>query len=159
VSKIKCEDGFTLLEVLLMVTIFAILLGVASPLFRNTYENIQMEALAENLAALCTYAWEQAVLKQTTYRLVFPFESRRIRLEALAGENSREEGFRAPSGLAGRELFLPEGIDMITESSEVLFYPEGATTPATVFLQNKNQWKIRLSIEKNGNVLLEKLEK
>ena len=65
------RSGFTLLEILLVTVILAILLGLVTPRFRNSFDSLQFKNFVLNTAALLRYAHDRAILEKETYRLAF----------------------------------------------------------------------------------------
>jgi prepilin-type N-terminal cleavage/methylation domain-containing protein len=92
-------NGFTLIEVMLVVVIIAITAGVAIPKFKGTFKSAQMTDAARSTVRMARYARSLALLKQEPCTLSFASN----RLALTCGTNS-----------AGSEAFrkLPEDVQI-----------------------------------------------
>lgn len=64
-------QGFTLIELMITITILAILLGVAVPSFQTWFQNIQIRNAAESVTNGIQRARAEAVTRNTTVRFQF----------------------------------------------------------------------------------------
>ncbi len=127
--------GFTLVELMLVVTIISILIGLSTPLFRRTFRDIQLENTCLNLSKLMRYARERAIVERLRYRISFDEEMRAYWLEA---ELSPEPGFQRIKGRLGKANPVPEDIKIKGQEREVTFYPDGEADQTSLYLMNSN---------------------
>lgn len=59
--KITSSRGFTLVELLVSLTVLAILVGLAAPSFQNTIENNRISSINDKLATSLQYARSEAI--------------------------------------------------------------------------------------------------
>jgi type II secretion system protein H len=121
--------GFTLLELLVVLTIVGILAGLVVPSLRGT-EGRRLHTQAEQMVLLVNRARQEAVLSSRIWRLVLePAEGRyRFQRQGADGE------FAAPEGGLFDRPYRTEGVDWRALSingqtalsdGEVLLFPTG----------------------------------
>jgi len=82
--KYLIANGFTLIEVMLVVVIILIIAGVAVPKFKGTFKSTQMNDAVRSTVRITRYARSLAILQQETCTL--RFETNRLAL--ICGTNS-----------------------------------------------------------------------
>ena len=124
-------NGFTLLELIVVMLLMGIILGIAAPDLRGTFRSRQGPDQATLLLGLTKYARAQAVVEGRVYRLNLDPAAGGYWLSALDSGNFAELGRDL-----GRRRIPPEGISVAlkgpdgTPLSHVQFYPDGRTDPA-----------------------------
>ncbi len=76
------KNGFTLIEVILVVVISLILLGVALPNFAHTYKGAKLRSAARTIDRMAKYARSTAIMREKTMALVLNHETMEIYLGA-----------------------------------------------------------------------------
>jgi len=84
-NKPSREDGFTLIELVLVVVILMVVVGISTPLFRNTYRELPLRESAHNISRLMAYARERSVAEGKKHRIQFDTVNRSYRLTAVEG--------------------------------------------------------------------------
>jgi len=128
--------GFTLVELMLVVTIISILIGLSTPLFRRTFRDTRLENTCLNLSKLMRYARERAIGERLSHRISFDEEMRTYWLEA---ELSPESDFQRIKGKPGKTNLVPEDITIEGRGKEVTFYPDGSADQTALYLMNSNE--------------------
>jgi prepilin-type N-terminal cleavage/methylation domain-containing protein len=131
----RLSVGFTLVELMLVVTIIGVFIGLSTPLFRRTFKDIQLDNACLNLSKLMRYARERAIMERMRYRLSFDDEMKSYWLEA---ELPYEVGFQRIKGRLGRDNVIPKGITIEGQERNINFYPDGEADQTTFFLMNGN---------------------
>jgi len=116
--------GFTLIELILVALLVAVIIGLSSPLFRNTFSDMQLVNTARNLASAIRYAQEMAIVDGSYYKIVCNFKERRYRLVKRI-ETAEGSSYKPAGGRYGRIFALPEGALLQGKREELLFCPDG----------------------------------
>jgi len=65
----RSRGGFTLMELMVVLTILVLLAALTAPAFTRQYHEAKLRSAARDLVALMNYGRSQAVVEGTTYRL------------------------------------------------------------------------------------------
>jgi prepilin-type N-terminal cleavage/methylation domain-containing protein len=116
-------QGFTLIEVMLVVVITLIAAGIAVPKLKGTFKSTQMTDATRSTVRIARYARSLSILKQDTCTL--SFESNRLLL--VCGTNSATpEAFRKLPGDVQISSFENLAEDKISDGTRsVQFYSAG----------------------------------
>jgi len=89
----KNRDGFSLLEIILVVTIILIASAIAIPSFVRSYEGARLNTSARTIATASKYARNMAVLRQQHMAILFDTHRNEIEILTLgAGAGRSEQG-------------------------------------------------------------------
>ena len=88
IPMMKKSAGFTLIELMITVTIFAILLGVALPSFTNMMDNRKMVSQLSKLTAVIAYGRSEAVTRSVSVIICSSSDG-----SSCAGNNNWEQGW------------------------------------------------------------------
>lgn len=86
------REGFSLLEIILVVTIILIASAIAIPAFMRSYEGARLNTSARTIAMASKYARNMAVLQQKHMAILF--DTRRNEIEILAVGSGAAHGER-----------------------------------------------------------------
>lgn len=117
-------NGFTLIEVMLVVVIILIAAGIAVPKFKGTFKSTQMTDATRSTVRIARYARSLAILKQEPCTL--NFESNRLALVCGTNSANPEAARKLPEDItiASFENLADETGDSAGGRS-VRFYPAG----------------------------------
>ena len=76
------KNGFTLIEVILVVVISLILLGISIPNFASAYKSAKIRSAARTIGRMARYAHNTAIMREETMVLVLNHETMEIYLGA-----------------------------------------------------------------------------
>jgi type II secretion system protein H len=137
------RHAFTLIELILVLTIISISLAVATPSLRGWGEQGRLRDAAQNFAAATTFARSRAVADAATYRVQIDPAAATYAVQAVASQQ-----VAAVNGEFGQTTKLPDGFAIVVHAiptqatqappaNAIEFYPDGRTTPATVRITSK----------------------
>jgi type II secretion system protein H len=135
------SDGFTLLELILVMVIISTILAMAAPSLRGFFSSRKTHDAAANILSLIRFARSQAITEGRTYRLNFDSG------KGIYWLTSNEEG--AFSGLKtefGRDFQLPDDTtveikkedDKKGEEKYIDFFPQGMAEIGTITLTDRS---------------------
>ena len=139
--------GFTFLELVCVVAVLLILLAVALPRFQGTFQRLQTEQLAFEMAQLFRYAQAEAVMRRQTIACTFYPETSTFRLSAEVGDQRLplEERLGKIGPLPAR---VHTEIRHGEEASDgVRFFPNGGSEAAVVVLRDESGNVYRITID------------
>jgi len=140
-----CSGGFTLVELLLVVIVIAILSAVSVPRLSGSYNHMELEEAARQVAALAEFGRERAILDETTYALSLDEDRREFRLSREEFDEYGIPRFR-PVLSSECRVRLPERVSVLDVRSSYdgsgggrlgCFWPGGQADELTVALANR----------------------
>jgi len=138
-------NGFTLLELILVMVIISVVLGMAAPSLRGFFSSRKAHDAAAGILSLIRYARSQAITEGRNYRLNLDPEEGAYWLTA-----SGAGGYTSLGTELGRKFLLPEfttmelDMDGDREKDEkaseacIEFYPKGHADVCTIRLFDQN---------------------
>jgi len=142
----RLEGGFTLIELIIVLSIVAVLAASVVPLFRDTTESLREERAMRDLYATMKFAQERAVSEMTEYRVYLDNQKGRYWMARMTGEKDGKKTFVTVDEPYVAPVTLPEGVtmkrprahrDRKLRASYIAFYPSGACDEATVTLTRR----------------------
>jgi general secretion pathway protein H len=125
----RCHrSGFTLFELLVVLTLVGLIAALVAPKLGGTYNRLHLRTAARDLAAVMRYARSQAVTRGRSIQVSYHESTRHIVVSLLS-----DEAYGTPDTQAANETFrlrhypLPEGLEMATAGVPV---PGGGTPHA-----------------------------
>jgi len=149
--------GFSLLELVIVLTLLAILSMAVVPVFRGTFVSVAADHGVRDLTATVRYAQERAVTDCTEYRLYLDPEAGEYVVHQLDSiEADRTKVFVPARDRLGQKMRLPENVEMRrpkarkdkeTNSYYIAFFPNGACDDAEIVLETPNRRRVRIRTE------------
>lgn len=140
----RSRQGITLLELLVAITLIAILGALVYPSFGNALSNLRLRGIARETVALCRLAKYEAVTHRQPYRLAADLEQNQIRVT-----DSGEQVIK--------ELDLPSGIKIFqiqvlsengpADATEIYFFPNGAAETGSITLRDEGGRSVRIVVD------------
>lgn len=150
---LKPQAGFTLLELMVVITLIAILLGVAMPRLGASLVSDPTSKvsrwLINNIAALKT----EAVRKQKIYILHIDLDRQRLwavheGMEPEAEANAEEkQAYRLPESVQLHSLLRPGQDPVRSGTTSISFYPKGYSDRALIRLTNDDDDRYTFWVE------------
>lgn len=145
------KKGFTLLELLIVISIIMIVLGFSMPLFRKTFSDIKLSAAVSDIVSLMRYAQERAIVEGVVFRLNFDTGKGEYWLTKVKQEDSKSiVTFENVPGKFGRHLSVSEDLTLGHEASSLDFYPDGEISQGKVTLNNTNKKSSTITVIPNA---------
>ena len=147
ISESRCgrSDGFTLIELAVVLVILAVLLSFVTPRLLALGQ-VRREAAAQRLATLLGYLYDEASLRGRTYRLTLDLDERGYEVRALAPSTQPRaaDEYVEEWGPLARDESLPDGVRIeaietptalaSSGTVDLFFYPESDTAGAKITL-------------------------
>ncbi len=115
--------GFTLLEIILVISILGVIAGLSFPNLNRSYWKRQLNQTADHLGQLMRYAQSRAILKNQEYRLVINLEDKAYWLEYK--DPTSEKKWQQLSGRLGRVAYVPAKVRLEADEESVNFTADG----------------------------------
>lgn len=146
----KFLTGFTLLELMLVAVIILALVTISIPLFKRTYEDLRLTSSAKEIAAIMQFCRERAVFERRTF--VLNIDTDKMSYQIFTEDEDKKEPLPLKSRW-GRIFRIPDGIDVEVDEERIDFLPDGSTTPALIYLTNKEGKAFTISIEQGTGLV------
>lgn len=140
------KDGFTFLEILIVIIVLGVIAGFSIPRFHETFNNLQLKMAAYDLAQFFQYSQGEALREGRTHKIVLDGQAYWIMKE------NDEEEFERISGRWGRNNLINNNIEVISEKNEIYFYPEGRIDRMEINLKRGEKTYILTTKERQGYV-------
>jgi type II secretion system protein H len=153
--------GVTFLELMVVLTVLAIMVAIAFPTMRGMNEHNKLRATARELVALLRYARSEAVFGERTTQVFLDLEKRQYWLdlrtpdpekgEYIPGKNKNQ--FEQKRNL-NKDIWFEE---ISTRDENVIrdkvvaldFYPDGSASPAMVTVANRRGSMLTIELVKS----------
>ena len=144
--RVRRQDGFTLIELGLVLLIIAIVVALVVPRFRDQ-SHVQLIEQTRKLAATFRFLQDEAVLNGRVYRLNFDLDQQRYFVTS-AEEGDDMTAFQQESGILAHGSAMPSNlqiadVDVPAAGGKLFqgvafthFYPDGYVDPTVVHLDN-----------------------
>lgn len=154
----KREEGFSLVELLVLLVILSVMLALMAPMMTKSWENLRFRTAVRSLVSGLRYARLQAISTKTQVDFKLDQENQRyqIAFHIPAGvdtEPDEEEGFEEGLKKRERTVSIPEGVrlkglwkpgqDSPSSEGIIVFFPRGNSSGGKIVLedpQGKEQW-------------------
>ncbi len=152
------KRGFTLLELSMVILVISIIVAIATPKFKATYQTIQFRNTVYNLVKIMNYARDRAIVEGKPFRVHFFEDEGSFCLETIPETEEDEsespilrrqsrskrakEEYEMVRGSIGQKLFFPKDISLdIDEPDEdyVIFYPDGNADECVIYIEGKGK--------------------
>jgi len=137
VTSNKYRRGFTLIELVLVILFISIITALSTPLFRNTFSELELKNTTFNLSKIINYAQEMAIIDKASYKLNFDFDGGAYWLTKSYFVD-RKQTFTKLEGKYGRKFYFPDGLALTASKKEIVLYPDGRSDTAEISIVDKN---------------------
>lgn len=147
-----CQQGYSLLELLLVVTIVGVLGAIAVPVFSNMRQGLQYRQAAQATVSALRFAKTRAVMTNRQHQVQFDSVSRSVEVRRgnLAASSTSFPVVARPADTFPNNVF-------ISGATSVTFNPTGSATQATLLIKDSaDQAKYRINVANSGRIWLSK---
>jgi len=151
-----CTRGFTLLELLTVLSVLAIMFAIMVPLFRGSFSNLQVRDAVRNFAATVRFAQEQAIVRGIEYRVCIDDKDMQYWVSRQEDPAKDPEKFVTVLSDSLRPITFPAGLRLRIRSAAkgkqddrsiryIACYPNGRVAEAELSLQgpDRNRYLVR----------------
>lgn len=142
-------EGFTLLELLVVVVIITVMSALVAPRMFGSMAHMNLKTSAKRVAAALRYARSRAVAEQVTYAAAFDLEKNTLKVSAAAAAGDEAAGGEEGQGPSPQVYSLPAGIALSTseafaeqrgdEALQIEFYADGNSSGGEVILTDQRE--------------------
>lgn len=141
------QKAFSLLELLIVMTLIGLITAVAMPNFGRSLAPVQARSSVNKIAAILRYARSQAVARQEVCRVLFDLPGHRVTLLAeSAATGAGRETYRLPENIS----LQPAGAGVVVEKNGsflINFYPGGNSSGGELTLAGKSGRVYRVKVD------------
>jgi len=149
----KGRDGFTLIEMGVVVFILALLLAVAGPSLVRAFNDAVVSDAARKFALTCRQARLQAVTQQRPATVFVNLDQQRFWLAQPlpTADGALEEHTIKSVQLSGRVVLtkaeVPDAAEPDPKQAEIKFYPNGTCDAATVVVTGNDKNPLAVTLD------------
>lgn len=118
--------GFTLLELLFVVAIIGILVRVTFPVFRENFDNLQLNSFSAKLVSFMNYLQERSVVEGRVISINFDIGQKQYWAQ-IKDEAANLGVYR-----------VPDELNIVTHENKIYFYPDGSTDQVRIKVSNQS---------------------
>ena len=111
-NRMKSVRGFTLVELVIVMTLLAILSLMVTPVFRASFSGVRSDHAMRDLFAAMKSAQAGAITRAVEHRFYFAPEDNEYWIAREVVPEAGEPTFEALEGRAGEVVKLPQGLEM-----------------------------------------------
>ncbi len=154
-------NGFTLLELVVVLALIAILTGMVVPVYGGSMASMRMRSAQSDFISLIEFVQERAITDAREYRLYIDKEENTFWVMYMTGVEEGEKVFTEETREYGRLREFPEQltVDRVKARKDrersayfIACYPNGACDIARVDLLDARNRRQRTTIETTGVV-------
>lgn len=131
-------NGFTLLELIIVMTIIGILAGMVVPSFREAYKNLKLITSAQRIASLITYARQKAVLERVNLRLNIAYDRKKYWLSVEKDPILYPGYYTDIKDTISGPHYLSEGVTINSYFTYITFYTDGKVDNDSLIVQDED---------------------
>ena len=137
----KKDQGFTLIEILVVMVILGGLLFIAVPKFRD-FTDINLKSASRNLSGTIKYLYNESIFKKNIYKLAFDIENNEYWVEYMqdnqfvVSTDPVLKRRKLPGNIYFQDIFTERTQEKVETGNEVfiLFLPNGFVDYAVIHL-------------------------
>ncbi|HNT86400.1 MAG TPA: prepilin-type N-terminal cleavage/methylation domain-containing protein [Candidatus Hydrogenedentes bacterium] len=153
--------GFTLLELVVVLSLIAILTGLVVPVYGGSMASMRMRGAQSDFLSLIRYVQERAITDAREYRLYIDGKENEFWVMYMTGMKDGEKVFEEETRDYGRRRAFPDRLvvervrgrkDRDRNAHYITCYPNGACDVARVDMLDAQNRRRRTTIETTGVV-------
>lgn len=142
------RHGFTLLELILVMTLLAILTAMVSPVFRGTLSNMRSENALRDFVATLEYAQTRAITESNEFRLYLTPQQNSYHLERAITHEGHPPSYEPIQAAIPTGDTFPNSVHLASAKTRldkkakqyfITFYPNGLCDASTLAFEITDQ--------------------
>ena len=125
--------GLTFIELILVISILSILTAISTPMFRHTFDSLQVRNLCRDISKLSKYVQERAIMEQVIHRINFDVSNKEYWV-SIAKDPLNPEKFVRLNNKFGRMRRFSPNIVLECAKPYTVFYPDGSADELTIYV-------------------------
>ncbi len=135
------DDGFTLLEMLIVIALLGLMIALSAPSIGNSLSGLQLSTGTRRLSAILRNVRSNAIAEKKNYKVVF---------------NPEEGSYTYQTNSGNKAVLLPAGIEIaklveldedVSGNAAIYFYPKGNSSGGRIILTNEKEQVFRIDVE------------
>jgi|GEM_PF-898032 len=149
------REAFTFIELLLVVTIAAVLAAMVVPNLKITHSNLQLDNFVKDIYYLAKYLQISSVSQSCIYRLDIVQTTDDVLFVAKCRDDDGE--FVSLEGALGKAHKVPQNIDIYSiepvDRESIFFYPDASIDATKIVFKNKTGRETVLVLKQTGTAI------
>ncbi len=142
VGKACKDDGFTLIELIIVVILVGLMAALAAPAIGNSLSSIRLNTSIRRLSAVLRNTRSRAIADKQNYRISFIPEGTSYSYPTTSGDKS----ITIAHGIQIKSVYqADEDIEM--EELNLYFYPKGNSNGGKIVLENEREQSFYLIVD------------
>ena len=164
------NKGFSFIELIVVLTLLALLSGAVIPMYAGSIKGMQREHAVRDVVSILKYAQERAITDVREHRVYFNPDTKEywlMRLESveLNKKGHAKKNFEESHENIASRRYLPDRLKMLKPDAPrdrekgdekgayyVAFFPNGACTNATLKFKLEGRHEHMVTIETEGSL-------
>ncbi len=135
--------GYTFIELMLTASIVLIIVGLSTPLLRNTFYALRVNLQAKDLSSLMNLARERAVFTRTEHLIRIDTANNTYRMFTA----DLQKNVQVPvEGRWGRSFKIAASLKVECSQEDIKFFPDGSSSGAIISFSDSAGKKSRLNV-------------
>ena len=130
----RSQKGFTLLEIIITLTVITLALAVSYPSLSRGTTALSLRTTGRDILSILRYAREKAVTEQTGIRIAVDQDNQSVQMINDVDNSTRT--YWLPEKVKIRGVFL-EGVESDSGISSVRFLPNGSSNAVEIVIESK----------------------
>jgi general secretion pathway protein H len=163
------ERGFTLFEVIIVLTLLTLSMLLVMPSFSRFSRGIELKGSAKKVSAILRYCRSEAVNKGKIYQVFFDSESQEVKVQSMERtEEEKGNDEKSEEKVSEKRYALPDPVHIKevkvgsaqypSDLPAIEFYPNGGSNGGSILLDSPDRKGYRININfLTGMVEIEKV--
>ncbi len=143
IGKVKQNKGFTLIEILLTITILSIVMAVSVPNLMRGLTTMHIRQACDQILNDVRYAQAMAIAHQDIYTITFDAVAHNYQVTHVTSQGSLK-----------KLKHIPSSIDMDSDVISIQCYPDGQIDKITLKLSDGKQTRILSTAYQRGVMIV-----
>jgi type II secretion system protein H len=135
-QRIISDEGFTLLELILVLAFMGLIAGLTTPFVMNTLERVERKSQVEKLVTTLRLTRSKAITTKTRYAFAADMENNNFWIQNLKTEETSNLG-KLKQGIKFKTF--RDNVDEVDKGKfYIIFYPQGNASGGSMLMEAKD---------------------